>query len=117
MLLVLKKIRPQFARGQLAKAFHKKTDGIAFYQVPLLTNMVLNLLTKPDFISYKFKDRSNRTLRRGVDKKGMTEASWTIRSPKALKAAVNAGCIPIFEKIEPEDLKEILGVEERKKEK
>lgn len=117
VLLELKKIRPQYARGQLAKEFHRKTDGIAFYQVPLLTNMVLNLLTKPDFISYKFKDRSNRTLRRGVDKKGMTEASWTIRSPKALKAAVNAGCIPIFEKIDPEDLKEILGVKERKKEK
>ena len=114
VLLELKKIRPHFTRGQLSQDFRKKKEGLPFYQIPFLTNMALNRLTKPDFISYKFKDRSNRTLRRGVDKKGMTEASWTIRSPKALKAAVNAGCIPIFEKIEPEDLKEILGVEEKK---
>ena len=114
VLLEIKRIRPHFTRGQLAKDFHKKREGLPFYQIPLLTNMTLNLLTKPDFISYKFRDRSNRSLRRRVDRGGMTEASWTIRSPEALKAAVKAGCIPIFEKIEPKDLMEILGIEERK---
>jgi glycerophosphoryl diester phosphodiesterase len=115
VLVEFKKIRPDVVRGQLAKDFRKSTEGLPFYQIPFLTNMALNRLTKPDFISYKFKDRDNRSLRRRVDKGGMTEASWTIRSAKALKDAVKAGCIPIFEKIEPEDLKEILGVEERKK--
>jgi glycerophosphoryl diester phosphodiesterase len=115
VLLELKKIRPHFTRGQLSQDFRKKKEGLPFYQIPFLTNMALNRLTKPDFISYKFKDRDNRSLRRRVDKGGMTEASWTIRSAKTLKDAVKAGCIPIFEKIEPEDLKEILGVEERKK--
>lgn len=113
VLLELKKIRPHFMRGQLAKDFRKKKEGLPFYQIPLLTNMALNRLTKPDFISYKFKDRDNRALRRRVDKGGTTEASWTIRSAKALKEAVKAGCIPIFEKIEPEDLREILGIEEK----
>ena len=111
VLLALKKIRPQFTRGQLAQDFHKKKEGLALYQAVFLTNMWLDILTKPDFIAYKYRDRKNKALRRSVDKKGQTEASWTIRTPKALKAALKAGCIPIFEKIEPEDLKEILGVE------
>ena len=114
VLLEFKRIRPDFTRGQLAQNFYKKTEGLPFYQVAILTNMGMNRLTKPDFISYKYKDRDNRALRRRVDKKGMTEASWTIRSAKALRAAVKAGCIPIFEKISPEDLKEILGVEKEK---
>ena len=117
VLLEFKKIRPQFTRGQLAQDFYKKTEGLPRYQVRLLTNLALNRLTKPDFISYKYKDRDNRSLRRKVDKKGMTEASWTIRSAKALRAAVDAGCIPIFEKIEPEDLREILGIEKEKETK
>ena len=114
VLLEFRKIRPEFTRGQLAQNFYKKTEGLPFYQVAVLTNLGMNRLTKPDFISYKFNDRDNRALRRRVDKKGMTEASWTIRSAKALKAAVKAGCIPIFEMISPEDLKEILGVEKEK---
>ena len=113
VLMVLRKIRPHFTRGQLSKDFFRSTEGLPYYQVALLTNMTLNRLTEPDFIAYKFKDRNNKVLRRNIDKKGKTEASWTIRSAKALKAAVKAGCIPIFEKIDPEDLREILGVEER----
>lgn len=114
VLREFKRIRPHFTRGQLAQNFFKNTEGLPFYQVALLTNLALNGLTKPDFVSYKFKDRDNRVLRRGVDKKGMTEFSWTIRSAGALKVALKAGCIPIFEKIDPEDLKKILGVEKTK---
>lgn len=113
VLMDLKKIRPDFTRGQLSKNFFKSTEGLSKYKVILLTNLMLNRLTEPDFVAYKFKDRDNRALRRFIDKKGSTEASWTIRSAKALKAAVEAGCIPIFEKIEPEDLRKILGVRER----
>ena len=116
VLLELRKIRPHFTRGQLSKNFFRSREGLPGYQAALLTWMALNRLTKPDFVAYKFMDRDNRALRRAVDKKGRTEASWTIRSAKALKAAVKAGCIPIFEKIGPEDLREILGVREREDE-
>lgn len=109
VLMEFRKIRPGFQRGQLAKDFRKETEGLPFYQTAALTNLLFNMLSKPDFISYKFHDRNNRRLRRSIDKKGMTEASWTIRSPKALKEALREGCIPIFENISPEDLKEITG--------
>ena len=108
-VLQVRKLRPNFIRGQLAKNFFKSTEGLPFHHVTLLTHMLLNRLAKPDFISYKYVDRANRSLRRSVDKKGITEASWTIRSAKALKAAVDAGCIPIFEKVTPEELIEIFG--------
>ena len=104
VLIDVRKFRPGITRGQLAKNFHKASEGLPFYQVALLSNMALNILAKPDFISYKFLDRDNRVLRRSVDKKGTAEASWTIRTPRAFRAALNAGCVPIFEQIEPEDL-------------
>ena len=108
VLVEFKKIRPDVVRGQLAKDFRKSTEGLPFYQIPILTDLMFNALSKPDFISYKFRDRDNRALRRSVDKKGTPEASWTIRTAKAFRAAERAGCIPIFEKIDPEELKELL---------
>lgn len=104
VLMVLRKIRPDIIRGQLAQNFYKNKEAVQFYQVPLLTNMMLNRLAKPDFVAYKFADRKNKALRRAVDRHGLMEASWTIRTPKAYKAAVKAGCIPIFEKFDPRDL-------------
>ena len=113
VLIELRKLRPDIVRGQLAKNFFKKKDGMPFLQVAALTNLMFNRLSRPDFISYKFKDRDNKVLRRSVDKKGMAEASWTIRSAKAYRAAVKAGCIPIFEGIGPDELKELNGGNKR----
>lgn len=103
-LMVLKKIRPDFIRGQLAQDFYKNKQGLPFYQVAMLTNLMFNRLAKPDFIAYKFADRKNKALRKAVDRRGIPEAAWTIRSPKAYKAAVKAGCIPIFEKFDPYEI-------------
>lgn len=104
VLMEYRRIRPEVIRGQLSKNFVKSTEGLPFYQVVMLTNLMLNKLTKPDFINYQFADRGNKALRRLVDKKGYPEVTWTIRSVRDLKAAVADGCVPIFEKIDPEDL-------------
>lgn len=103
-MVQVRKLRPHFVRGQLSKNFFKSTEGLPMYQVALLTNLAMNFFARPDFIAYKFKDRDNRVLRRNVDKRGVTEASWTIRSKQAYDAAIKAGCIPIFEQIAPEEL-------------
>lgn len=104
VLMEYRRIRPEVIRGQLSKNFVKSTEGLPFYQVVMLTNLMLNKLTKPDFINYQFADRGNKVLRHLVDKKGYPEVTWTIRSVRDLKAAVADGCVPIFEKIDPEDL-------------
>ncbi len=107
-LMEYRRLRPDVIRGQLSKNFVKSTEGLPLYQVVLLTNLMLNRLTKPDFINYQFADRDNRVLRRLVDKKGYPEVTWTIRSAQDLKKAVADGCVPIFEKIDPKDLKPVM---------
>ena len=103
-LMTVRKLRPDIIRGQLAQNFFLNKEGLPFYQVAMLTNLMFNKWVKPDFIAYKFADRSNKALRRSVDRGGIPEAAWTIRSPKAYKAAVKAGCIPIFEKFDPNEI-------------
>ena len=65
----LRKIRPHFTRGQLSQNFFKDSEGLPFYQVVLLTNMLLNAFSKPDFVSYRFSDRAGRT-DRGLMRRG-----------------------------------------------
>lgn len=115
-LIALRKLRPQYIRGQLSKNYYRSAEGVPFYRRPLLNDMLLNGFTKPDFIAYKFADRDDRALRRLVDKKGVIEASWTIRTAGAYRAAVRAGCIPIFEMIEPSELRELAAVKNKKTE-
>lgn len=103
-LMVLAKLRPRWARGQLAQNFHRHKEGLPFYQALILTNMAMNFLAKPDFIAYRFSDRGNRMLRRATGKKGIPEASWTIRTPEEYRAAVAAGCTPIFEQFDPDSM-------------
>ena len=107
-MMEYRKLRPDTPRGQLSKNFFKATEGLPYYQVVMLTNMALNVLVKPDFINYKFSDRDNKVLRRNV-KKGMPEVTWTIRKASDYRAAAKAGCVPVFEKIAPDELHELLG--------
>lgn len=111
VLIEYRRLRPEVIRGQLAQNFFKSREGLPFYQVVLLTNLLLNRFTKPDFIAYKFSDRKNRILRALVDKKGYDEVSWTIRSADQLRTALRDGSIPVFEQIPPEELKKILREE------
>ena len=106
-MMAVRKLRPDFMRGQLAKDFYKEREGLPLYQVTLLTDMLLNRFVKPDFLNYKFTDRANRALRRSVDRKGMTELTWTLRSSEEIREALEAGCIPIFEGVAPEELETI----------
>ena len=101
-MMIIRKMRPGFTRGMLSMDFFRDPHGLPLYQIPLLTNLVMRELVKPDFIAYQFCDRNNRVLRRLVDKQGMAEASWTIRSMEDYNTAAKSGSIPIFEMIEPE---------------
>ena len=55
----LKKNRPDLLRGQLAENFFRDAEGGRLNPVLrfLLSNLLFNLLTKPDFISYRYEDR------------------------------------------------------------
>ena len=104
-----RKLRPEVIRGQLSQNFFKSREGLPFYQVVLLTNLLLNMLTKPDFIAYKFSDRSTPALRRLIDRLGFPEVSWTVHTAEEFRTALKGGSIPVFEQIRPEELRELTG--------
>ena len=104
-LMQLRRIRPDFIRGQLAQNFFRHREGVPYYQAVLLTNLMFNWLVRPDFQAYRFEDRKNRALRRSVDRKGAAEAAWTIRTPEEYTAALKAGCTPIFEQFDPDEIR------------
>lgn len=103
-LMVLRKIRPDIIRGQLAQNFIKNREGLPFYQAVLLTNLAFNAVVKPHFIAYRFTDRVVPALRLAARKKGMAEAMWTIRKPEDYRTALKEGCTPIFERFDPDQI-------------
>jgi glycerophosphoryl diester phosphodiesterase len=99
----VRELRPAICRGQLASDFIKDPEDLPLYQRILLKNLLLNVSARPDFIAYKFEDRAVLANRLAVDKLGLQEVCWTIRSKADLIACEAAGAIPIFEKFDPEE--------------
>ncbi len=58
VLLWLKKHHPEIIRGQLSENFFKDKDCKLNWPMRfLLTNLMANYFTRPDFIAYKYEDR------------------------------------------------------------
>lgn len=98
--------RPQVLRGQLSENFLRHGDGASLPGAVrwVLGNLLMNSWTRPDFIAYRFEDRSSLSLKlcRGVYR--AQEASWTIRDRADMDAAEAAGCLVIFERFDPRGL-------------
>ena len=101
-LIDVKKLRPALCRGQLSMNFGKDKAGLPWYKRFIAGNLLLNFLTVPDFIAYKFEDRSSYCLRSCVRVWGAQEVNWTIRAKEDMLACEAAGGIPIFERFDPE---------------
>ena len=101
VLMEVRRLRPDIVRGQLSQSFYREKHGLSLIQQVIGTNCLLNFKTQPDFIAYKFSERSNRCVRRCIGIWGAREASWTIRTPEELAACEREGCIPIFEQFDP----------------
>ena len=82
--------------------FEKDKSGLPWYKRFIAGNLLLNFLTVPDFIAYKFEDRSSYCLRSCVRVWGAQEVDWTICTKEDMLACEAAGGIPIFERFDPE---------------
>ena len=98
----LKKHRPDMIRGQLTENFflakHSKLPGIIKFVMKV---QLLNFLTRPDFVAYKFRDRknfSNFLCRRLWGAQGV---AWTLCNRQEYDLAVKEDWIPIFEGFRP----------------
>lgn len=102
-LMWLKKHRPDVVRGQLSHAFLKKGQGGGqpWYLRIALQLMLLNCVTRPDFIAYRLADRNNLSvaLCRRIYK--VQEVNWTITTKEEMKEAEALGNLVIFERFDP----------------
>lgn len=95
--------RPDVVRGQLSENFRRHGDGTNLPGVVrwVLSNLLLNARTRPDFIAYRFEDRKSLSLRLCRGLYGAQEFSWTIRSKETMDAAERDGALVIFECFDP----------------
>ena len=101
-LLDLKKLRPDTCRGQLSMNFLKDPSGLPLYKRFIAGNLLLNFLTRPDFVAYKYEDRNCLAPRLCRSLWGIQEVSWTIRRREDLLCAERAHGIGIFERFDPD---------------
>lgn len=98
----LKKDHPNVIRGQLAENFFAGGGRLHPAIKFALTHNLLNFLTLPDFVAYKFADRrstpTNAVWQRLWKVQGV---SWTLRSQRDHDTAVAEGWLPIFESYRP----------------
>ncbi len=74
-----RKHRPDVMRGQLSQNFAKTNyKGIQYF---LMTNLLTDFLTRPDFIAYHYKDADNLS-RRICRKLGALAVAWTVKNRK-----------------------------------
>ena len=98
----LRKNRPELVRGQLTENFFKsKTSTISWIFKLVLTMQMLNFLTKPDFVAYKFRDRNHFSNRLVDGLWRVPSVTWTLVSEEEFKTALAENRIPIFESFEP----------------
>ena len=98
----LKKHRPELIRGQLAYKYVGTRADMPDHLKFLLTHNLLNFLSVPDFIAYRYCDRNhtptNRICRDLWKAQGV---SWTLKTKEEYDTAVSEGWLPIFEGFRP----------------
>lgn len=97
----LKENRPEIIRGQLSENFLKSDPKMSLGLRLVLTHQMMNFLSVPDFVAYKFADRKSTSpyvCRKFWKAQGV---SWTLKTKEEYDTAVKEGWLPIFEGFEP----------------
>lgn len=98
----LKKNRPDIIRGQLSENFFRSRNDMSDALRFVLTHLLTNFLTVPDFIAYRFDHRGTTPSTKLCSKLWRAQGvSWTIRSKADFDTAVKEGLLPIFEGFRP----------------
>lgn len=98
----VKRVNPQIIRGQLSENFMRSRNDMGDFMRFAMTHCLGNILSRPDFIAYKFADRQRSISPMLCRKLWRAEGvAWTIRSQEDFDAAVAEGWIPIFEGFRP----------------
>lgn len=79
-LMWYKKNAPDIPRGQLAQQFYKQAKYRTSPAHYVMTYLLSNVVTRPDFISYKYSDAGSVSLNL-CRLMGAKTAAWTLRDP------------------------------------
>ncbi len=98
----LKKHHPHIIRGQLTENFLRNPKSKLPWIVKFgMAKQLLNFLTVPDFIAYKFADRKRLGMTVCRRLWGLQGVAWTLKSTEELETAEQEGYLPIFEGFVP----------------
>ena len=93
-----RKYSPQIIRGQLSQNhFKAKNNKFSFFIKIVMTYLLTNFLTKPDFVAYKFEDRDCLSFKICTKLHKLQGVGWTIIGEENIALAEKENIIPIFE--------------------
>ncbi len=101
-LLWYRKHRPDIVRGQLCMEYWKEEKYRGNLLFLLLSYLVTNIATRPDFIAYQHSDASNLS-RRVARRLGALSVAWTIKSQEQLEEARKHFDLFIFDSFIPKN--------------
>lgn len=93
----VRRLKPEIVRGQLSTDFMREPEQLHFPLTFLLKNLLLNFLSRPDFVAYNFKYRKNLSLRMCKWLYEVAEFDWTIHTKPQANQALREGSTLIFE--------------------
>lgn len=96
--------RPEVIRGQLTENFCRSRDAVRKWGYIMTFGMwcgAPDILSRPDFIASKFRDRKNLIMRLR-HRLGVRQVSWTIHNHSQLRDVDREGGLSIFERFNPE---------------
>ncbi|MBR6477816.1 MAG: glycerophosphodiester phosphodiesterase [Lachnospiraceae bacterium] len=92
---------PKIPRGQLSMNYFIEEPDIPLYQKVVMTSMVFNFFSRPDFIAYKHSQKDQFTYRLLRKLYRVVNAAWTIQSQEQLEEAKDVFQVMIFDSFIP----------------
>ncbi len=99
-----RKHRPAYIRGQLSTNYFKDESekGTPWAVKFVLTNLLLNFVSRPDFIAYNHKDANVLSYRICRSIFPVENVAWTVKSPGDLERAEKVFRVIIFDSFIPD---------------
>ncbi len=98
----LKEHRPDICRGQLSEDFLKSGGtNMGPFADFAMTHLLLDCVTRPDFIAYDWHGREGLSPRLARSLWGVQEVSWTVRDRETMERLEREGSLIIFENFIP----------------
>lgn len=96
-----RKNRPNIIRGQLSDNFFRTNEKLNFFEKLILSNLLMNNHSRPDFIAYNFKNKNQISymICRSLFK--TKNFAWTVRSQSELNFVKKSFDVIIFDSFIP----------------